>query len=654
MRRRWTGRVLRLVGSALLGALLLGGLPLGAVPAGADDIPEAARKDADEARALLAKGDAKSVEKAFSAVSRAKDKAPDSVDFWELFVRVWRAAKKSEGDLQKLLTAREQKNPTATTFDVLRARLESDPAKRVEHIRKAIEKDPTSVPARLLLVRALRAQGEETQAEDLLDKVLADAPDHEEALVAKAELMVEGGLSRSAVTFVEEALARKESPRLRYALALALQKVAQEDADALPKALEAAQKAVDGLPEPRAVGVLADLLDASGKTTEAVALLKQHVARTKDAALAARLGQLAMRAGDYDTAAPHLAQADPADLKAAKALALAYARRGRGKEAKAVAERVLAADPEAWSFGIEVGQLIGDTALARRAAGERKDHQARFARAAAFVWEAKPAELLAAEGEALAAGDRMSEDLCLLLLEARLVVKLGPKAAAYRKQQLDARTQVAGSVVPEAQASKGILDLECRSMGYMQRTMSYLLSACGKPYESFRIQPIGGAENGSVAIGFGYVAGSPCARDPQRQVRFNKQVAGEGGRIELKVPQDQEGWQKAEAALAEACAAVGKEDYPAAVAAFDKVLEAEPAWHRVQALRAMAASFLPGADLAALAKVGVEASQVIPDDVWIRASVLALAALAGTDIAAPLASLHRFLEERSARRPEDL
>lgn len=646
MPRRW----LRMLGLLLA----LAALSAFSGPAGADDIPEAARKDADEARALLAKGDAKSVEKAFAAVSRAKDKAPRSVDFWELFVRVWRAGKKPAGDLEKLLAAREQKDPASSTFDVLRARIETDPAKRAVHIQKAIDKDPKSVPARLLMVRHLRAQGEETKAEELLDVVLTDSPDSEEALVAKTELMVESGLSRSAVTFAQEALTKRECPALRYALALALRKLSEEDADKRPEALAAAQKAVDGNPDPRYVGTLADLLDESGKTSEAVALLKKHVERTKDGLLAARLGQFAMRAGDYDTAAPNLAQADPADLKAAKALGLAYARRGKAKEAKALAERVLAADPEAWGWALEMGQLTGDLALVRRAAGTRSENAPRLARVWALAWEANPAEIVRLEGEEAAKGSRLSEDLCLLLLEARLAVKMGPKAAAYRKQLLDVRTQVAGTVVAEAQASKKVFDVLGGSIGYMQRFVTYLQSACGLPYDSIQIGPIPSQEDGGLAIGFGFTATSSCSRDPQRQVRFNKQVAKQGGSIQLTVPQDNEGWKAAEAGLAEACAALVKEDYPAAVAALDKGLAGESHWHRLKLLRALAKAFLPAADLAALATEAQQAADEVPDDVQARGSALALAALAGTDATAALKALNVFLEERSARRPERL
>ena len=171
----------------------------------ADDVPAGAKKDYDEAKALYLKGDAKSLAAAFSALSKGKGKAGESADFWELFARVWRASKKPEADLwEKIILPREQAAPLCPAFDLVRARLESDPAKKREHLEKAVAKDPLAVAPQLMLARELRAQGEETKAEELVEKILEKAPDNEEALVVKAELMLEGGLSRSAMTFAKD------------------------------------------------------------------------------------------------------------------------------------------------------------------------------------------------------------------------------------------------------------------------------------------------------------------------------------------------------------------------------------------------------------------------------------------------------------------
>ena len=110
------------------------------------------------------KGDAA---KAFSAISRSKDKAPESVDYWEAFVRIWRANGKPEKTLwETIIAKRREANPGSRTFDLVAARLETDAAKRRVSYEAAVKKDPKCLEARLGLARTLVAEGKDDEAED--------------------------------------------------------------------------------------------------------------------------------------------------------------------------------------------------------------------------------------------------------------------------------------------------------------------------------------------------------------------------------------------------------------------------------------------------------------------------------------------------------
>lgn len=636
--------------------LCLAVLWMGAPQRGAtDDIPEAARKDVEEARAQFAKGDAKSLAAAWAAISRARTKAPDSVDYWDLFVRIFRANKKPEAELwDKIIGPKEKAAPASTTFDLLRARLEPDPAKRGAHLEKAVAKDAKAPGPRVLLAENLRARGEETKAEELIDQVLADHPEYPDALVAKAELMIDSGLSRSAVEFAKEALAKKECPALRYALARALQKLAKDDPAFREQALEAAQKAVEGDPQPRFVAALADLLDEADKTAEAVALLKKHAERTKDPLLSGRLGQLAFRSGDYDAAAPALALAAANDVVSGKALAFAHSRRGRAKEARAAAAKVLAAQPDAWVFAVQVEADLEDPAGVRKAAGTRTEPGAVWARAVADAWEGKTAEVVAALGKEAATGSRQGEDDALLIVESRLYAKLGAKAAAARKQVLDLHVQLTASAVPEAKPGPVRMDLTTKSHGFMQRAVTYLRSACDSRF-TIQGRTLDGApgEDGALRIGFALVCTTECGRDPRRLVRFNAQKV-EGDHTQLSDANDEAAWEAAAKGCTEGCAALVAGDPAKAAEAFHAAAEAEPAWHRMRLFRALAKALVEGADLPALAREALEAVSAFPDDWEGRSAAVTLGLVAGSDVSEPLKALVRHQEERAARRPERL
>lgn len=641
------------VGRAMVWVALLALVAAPSVPAGADDVPAAIKKQVDEARALYVKGDAKSLASAFTLLSQAKGKAPESVDFWELFVRVWRASKKPEPDLwDKIIAPREQAAPQAATFDLVRARVETDPAKRREHLEKAIGKSPEAVEPRLLLARELLLAKEEVKAEEAVDALLEQQPDLEAAIVLKAELMVAGGLSQSANTLLKEAIARKPQPGLHYARALALDRLATESDDKAlaAEALGAAQKAVEGKADPTYVGLLADLLDKADRVPEAVGMLKTHVAATKDAGLARRLGAFAFRAGDYDAAAAHLAAAAATELSAAKALALCHARRGRGKEAQAAIERVLAMDKEAWKFAVEAAWDLEDLALVRKLLQGRSAEESMPHLAAADAFEGKAAAVQTALATLAANGSRAGEDALLLLLRARVREQLGARNAQYRKIQRELATKTLATPVPSAKPDGKALELTAKSRAFMQRAVSYYRSVCGVPLEAGdggMVFAIG--SDGAPEISWAVEGTSACRAEPVRRVEF---LIGKGQTIQLT--DDAEGWKQASAAFKEGCAALVGGDAAKAVEQFGVAHEKEPGWLRAKLLKSLAAAFVKGTDLPTAAREVATIAAENPDDWSGRSTSILLSYWAGEDPSAALAELIQHVDARSHPPIEDL
>jgi tetratricopeptide (TPR) repeat protein len=631
-----------------------------AAPAGlgADDVPEPARKKYAEAKAAYLRGDPKSLAAAFSALSEAKGKAPDSVDFWELFARVWRANKKPENDLwTKVIAAREQALPKSATFDLVRARLETDRTKKGEHLEKALAKDPASVPGRLAMAAHLRATGEEVKAEELIDKLIAEKPDEVEAIVAKTELLLETGRSSGAVKVATEALARKECPPLRYALALALRRQAQDDATARPRALEAAKLAVQGQPDPAYVATLADLLDESGQTSEAVELLKTHLAKGADPRLAVRLGTFAFRRGDYDEAVKGLASSAPSDRAAAKALALAHARRGRAKEARAALDLLPAADPGVALFAAGVELLLGYPAAVKQRLAGRTEAEALALVTHADVLEGKAQEVTQALAKEAVAGTVEGEDALLAILRARIYAQIPGKILVTRQRFVDARAEAAGALWPEAKApAEDWVDVQAKSLPLAHHMVGYFRSACGNRFRPVRgqFETVMSNEGGKPMIGLALVGQVECDRDPKRNVRFTR-MAMEGGKATFEFdPKQKEIWDAAEAGFSDGCKALVAADTAKAEEHFGKALEAEPEWPRAKLFRALAKALVPGADLAATAGEALAAAAIIPDDWEARETAILLGLWAGVDVGEPLKALQRHVEERSVRRLEKL
>lgn len=625
---------------------------VGALSARADDVPADVRKAYDDAQSRFARGDLK---KAYSAISKGKAKKPLSVDFWDLYVRIWRALGKKEETLWgKIIAKVEAKNPTSPVFDLLRYRLATETEERIGHLKAALEKAPKAVEPRLLLARAYVADGEDAEAEEILDAILADDPGNETALVTKGDLLIESGCSRSAVDHAMEALEEYDFPGLHDLAARGLFQLSETDESALEKAEAEARKAVAARPEPRHVLTLVTILEHVGKDEEALALLSEQYEKSPDLGLARRLGEFVFRTGDYAKAAKTLAVVAPHDRNAALALALCEARRGRAKEARAATDLLLRHDPGAWAWATDVELLLGDAAAARKRIAAGGEEDVSYAEAVCRAWEGNTAETLKRAAEKARDGSRVGEEWLILIAEALLLEKLGGKADAARQLLIAAGWAAGKACVAGAEAPDFEPSVAAQTVGFMHRHASYRRSLGGDFFQSRGVVPVPAVVDGKTTLALGVVSTSDCKRDEQRVFRFNEFEVKEGDTIDLStfIPGEDEDWEAATKAFAEGSAALVDGDWAKADEAFGKALEKEASWARARLFQAVAKA-LGGSDLEAAATLAREAVGVLVDD-WMGQEVAVLVLrLAGQDGKAEAKALAERQESYATRWYDD-
>jgi tetratricopeptide (TPR) repeat protein len=629
-----------------LGLAVLLWLP---APGRADDVPADVRALYDQAVVEMGKGDAK---RAHSTLNKARTKNPDSVDFWDLYVRVWRALEKPEDVLwTRIIAKHETDMPRSPAFALLRARLAGTPEERLGHLNAAIERAPDALEPRLLLAHAHVAAGDDELAEEVLDAILAKDPGNERALVTKGELMIASGFSRSAAEYAEETLKAHDLPGLHDLAARALLLVAENDAAVVEKAITHARGAVSGRADPAYVLTLAGLLDRTGKTAEAVTLLADHEGKSGATELSAALGRIAFRTGDYENAARGLGKAAATDAASARGLALAHARRGAAGPAREALALLVAHDKTAHAFAARVELLLDDPAAARKRL-EGATGDVALARLEAAAWAGD----VAGAGQNLGAaadGTREGEEALLQLAIARVMAKLGPKAAPTRKALRAARHDaakrgVAGAALPEFEPSTA-----AQSFGFMQRWVTYRRSLCGGWFAPQGMSPIAGSKvDGEPAIGTGVVASAECPEDAQRVFPFNAQKMS-GGSITITMDPKEEVWTAASDAFTAGAAAFVAGDLAKADASFAAALEKEPSWARASLFRA-AAIALQGADLPGAAALAKTAAESLPDDFAGRELAVLIRALAAEDVKAEVAALGERAESYAPRKVEGL
>ena len=658
----------RCVASSLLVALLLG---LGSArPAGADDVPEGIRELYAEACGHEAAGDLK---KAYSVLSKARQQEPLSVDFWELYVRVWRGLDKEERILwDKIIGKLEKKHRASPVFCLLRARLAEENAERCALLREAVAKAPDAVEPRLELAKAVFTAGDEIEAELILDALLEAHPGLEEALVTRGELDLEGGRSLSALAWADEKLETHDLPGLHDLRARALVVASENDASRLDEAEDAARKAMAAREDPRYVRTLVDILDRRGRLSEAVKLLDEHYERTHALVLASKLGEYAFRKGDYEKALRGLI-ADPApSTRVLKAMAACHGRLGDVDAMRRVTKRLaprLAEDEPLWIARLELS--VGEAEAALKTLAEKDGDDATWYRlwAHALLGDVDAARSIA--DERARQGGRFDEEYLVALLQARLVQRLGAKAkstfALLRRAEVDA----AKASTPGASVDASEPAMKARTVEFMERAISYRRTLGGRWFTS----PMGedditiGMEEGNlgrVKIRFGVRGCADCPLESTRWFWFNTQEIDPASFPENADPETvieevlrkvlggvEADWKTAEGAFQEGCAALVEEQWSAGRAALERAAQEEPAWGRAR-LFAAVASVLGNGDAGAAAREARESLKDLADDFDGHRLVVLLQVLAGQDATATAEIVARKEEAHCTRRLDAL
>ncbi len=638
----------RLVGMSLLflGALML--LPGTSL---ADDVPENCRKKYDQAKELYAKGGEKNLKKAMSNLNKLRDKAATSVDFWEFYVRLGRLTGKKEESIWRSVGKREAANPTSPSFDLLRARFETDLEKQREFYDKALAKTPDALPIKLLIAENLIGQEEEVDAEEIVDAILETQPTNPRALVLKGEIQIIGGYAQTAIDFAEEQLGANNLPGLHDLRARALLQLIEDGEakdDALQEAGKSADAAVKGRAEPAFVLTKARILNMQSEQDKAAKLLKEHFEKTGSPLLAGMLGELAFRTGDYKTAVKVLGANAKTDLVAAKAVAMSHARLGNKKDAGAALATVLSLDANQKAFAAWVHSRLGDFAQAKTAAAGLEKGAGWRAYLAANTGDA--ATVLKEAGDSLKDGGPSAETFMLFYLQGQLMMKLGAKAGAVRGQFIKGRHAAAKKGIPGAKVPDFQVPRKANSIGFMARVVTYTKSICGNNFRpAGRWTPIVPTQvGGKQALGSGFIGTADCNEDPQRAFAFNAQVIEGGGSITISQPNGD--FDAAVTGLKEAGTALAAGDYKKAVEGFDKALAVEAEWHRVKVMREVSRALASESDLADAAMPAGEAALKEPDDFLSRRLAWLLQLWAGEDVSGKLKAFLDAVEQYSERR----
>ena len=619
---------------ALLGLLLA--LPAAAT---ADDVLDEVRAAYDAGRGLLAKGDRGSLERAFVLLDVRKDEALGSVDYWEVYARVWTGLDKGADALEQALAERQARDESSPVFDLVRARLAKDAAARRKLLETAAKRNAQDLRAKVALANLLLDGEQEDDADELLDEILKADATCEGALLGKARLALSDGLPREAIQFLDRGIQKAPSAELYYSKALCLQRLAQDESAVMEQALDAAARALGMEPNEAHIKLYDELLKESGDAATAAKALKEHFARTKHPLLAAMLAESAFKAGDYEGAVMGLNAGDGSDLASVKGLAVAHARLGNKADAQRHARKVVDMDSKGRLFAARIDLLLGDTEGVKARLGALADDDAKRLRAQAHAWAGEAEAVKALVAAQARDGSRDGEELLVAWFQARLFEKLGAaKADSLRKSMLAAR--VAAMAKPLPQGSHWGTELgQAKTEGWPARAVTWFRAPCGVFFRaggSGSSSSINMGDSKEFTVSRSITAEARCGSEDQNgNFNYNsKTIKSSDGRppwVELFGNPDEQlaDFKPAEKAFAEACAAwLGGND-EAAETACAQALKIEPGWSRIKVLRALGRALGSGADRRADAKEAKEAVAMWTDDFELRRSVILLRAWAG-------------------------
>ncbi len=234
-------------------------------------------------------------------------------------------------------------------------------AQAMEACKEALQRDPKFIDARLILAGLYAASRESELALIEYGKVLQFQPDHEEALVYRAQLLVEEG--RGALASQQlRAFLKKNS---ESALAWFYLGKAEQRQEKFPSAVQAFKKALEVRPGfTQAALTLGYLYETRKMSAEALALYQEIYDQSQDLTAANRLATMYLKDEKYKEAVPFLdaiQQADPEDLNVRVKLGLVQMELKNWEQAIVAFKAILERNPDADRIHYYLGSLYEET-----------------------------------------------------------------------------------------------------------------------------------------------------------------------------------------------------------------------------------------------------------------------------------------------------
>jgi tetratricopeptide (TPR) repeat protein len=243
------------------------------------------------------------------------------------------------------------------------ARLASEYVKKgmlsaaMETCKEALQRDPSFVDARLMLAGLYATTHENAAAIAEYDRILKKDPKHEEAIVYKAQVLLEDGLAKEAIKVLERFTAKTTDSVLGwYYLARA-----HEHENHFNEAVRGYKKAIELKPGfNQAVLSLGYLYEEKQQNAKAIAVYSDLWDSSQDAMAAGRIATLLLKDEKYEQALPYLeaiAASDPEDMNARVKLGLVQMQLKHYEQAIVVFNEILKRNPESDRIHYYLGSL---------------------------------------------------------------------------------------------------------------------------------------------------------------------------------------------------------------------------------------------------------------------------------------------------------
>jgi tetratricopeptide (TPR) repeat protein len=217
----------------------------------------------------------------------------------------------------------------------------------LETVQEALRKDPKFLDARLMLAGLFSTLRDLDSANVEYDRILKQDPGNEEALVYRAQILVEAGRNDEAIRLLKGFLKKQPDSAVSwYYLGRVHQKLDKKE-----DAIRSYRKAADLRPGFAQAGLaLGWTLEDSNRSAEALAAYQRLYDDAQDTTAANRIATLLLKQEKYREALPYLEvveAADADDMNVRVKLGLVYMELKRLDRAESIFKTILARTPDA-------------------------------------------------------------------------------------------------------------------------------------------------------------------------------------------------------------------------------------------------------------------------------------------------------------------